>query len=90
MQSVCRRYLSDSQSINDAIHDSFVIIFTSLDKLRDDSKAEAWMMSIARNVASKYKDYQMQHQTVSFENKRKNDFWNDDTDAPDYKELSMS
>lgn len=90
MQSVCRRYLSDSQSINDAIHDSFVIIFTSLDKLRDDSKAEAWMMSIARNVASKYKDYQMKHQTVSFENIGKNDFWNDDTDAPDYKELSMS
>jgi len=28
-------------------------IFTSFDKLRDDRKAEAWMMSITRNVASK-------------------------------------
>ena len=44
-------------TISDVLHDSFVIIFTSFDKLRDDRKAEAWMMSITRNVASKYKDH---------------------------------
>ena len=89
MRSVCRRYLSDSQSINDAIHDSFVIIYTSLDKLRDDSKAEAWMMSIARNVASKYKDYQTKHQAVSFDKTGKKDFWADET-QDEFKELSMN
>ena len=57
MRSVCRRYVSDEQTISDVLHDSFVIIFTSFDKLRDDRKAEAWMMSITRNVASKYKDH---------------------------------
>ena len=57
MRGVCRRYVSDEQTISDVLHDSFVIIFTSFDKLRDDRKAEAWMMSIARNVASKYKDH---------------------------------
>ena len=57
MRGVCRRYISDEQAISDVLHDAFVIIFTSLDKLRDDSKAEAWMMSITRNVASKYKDH---------------------------------
>ncbi len=57
MRGVCRRYISDEQTINDVLHDSFVIIFTSFDKLRDDRKAEAWMMSITRNVASKYKDH---------------------------------
>ena len=57
MRGVCRRYVSDEQAIGDVLHDSFVIIFTSFDKLRDDRKAEAWMMSITRNVASKYKDH---------------------------------
>ena len=57
MRGVCRRYVSDEQAISDVLHDSFVIIFTSFDKLRDDRKAEAWMMSITRNVASKYKDH---------------------------------
>ena len=59
MKGVCRRYISDDQDINDVLHDAFVIIFTSFDKLRDDKKAEAWMMSITRNVASKYKDHLM-------------------------------
>ena len=57
MRGVCRRYVCDEQTISDVLHDSFVIIFTSFDKLRDDRKAEAWMMSITRNVASKYKDH---------------------------------
>ena len=57
MRGVCRRYVSDEQAVSDVLHDSFVIIFTSFDKLRDDGKAEAWMMSITRNVASKYKDH---------------------------------
>lgn len=57
MRGVCRRYVSYEQAISDVLHDSFVIIFTSFDKLRDDRKAEAWMMSITRNVASKYKDH---------------------------------
>ena len=57
MRGVCRRYVSDEETISDVLHDSFVIIFTSFDKLRDDRKAEAWMMSITRNVASKYKDH---------------------------------
>ena len=62
MRGVCSRYISDEQTISDVLHDAFVVIFTSFEKLRDDSKAEAWMMSITRNVASKYKDYQDAHQ----------------------------
>ena len=57
MRGVCRRYISDEQAVDDVLHDAFVIIFTSFDRLRDASKADGWMMSITRNVASKYKDY---------------------------------
>ena len=56
MRGVCRRYISDEQGVDDVLHDAFVIIFTSFDRLRDVSKAEPWMMSITRNVASKYKE----------------------------------
>ena len=57
MRSVCHRYISDEQAVDDVLHDAFVIIFTSFDRLRDTSKVESWMMSITRNVASKYKDH---------------------------------
>ena len=67
MKGVCRRYISDEQAINDVLHDAFVIIFTSFDKLRDDSKAESWIMSITRNVALKYKDHQMAMPVVPLE-----------------------
>ena len=57
MRGVCRRYISDEQTVDDVLHDAFIIIFTSFNKLRDGNKAESWMMSITRNVASKYKDH---------------------------------
>ena len=58
MKGVCRRYVSDEQAVDDVVHDAFVIIFTSFDRLRDNRQAESWMMSITRNVASKYNDHQ--------------------------------
>lgn len=57
MRGVCRRYISEERAVDDVLHDAFVIIFTSFDRLRDNRKAESWMMSITRNVASKYKDH---------------------------------
>ncbi|MBP3725766.1 MAG: sigma-70 family RNA polymerase sigma factor [Bacteroidaceae bacterium] len=63
MKGVCRRYISDEQTMDDVLHDAFVIIFTSFDRLRDDRKAESWMKSITRNVAAKYKD---QQKNISF------------------------
>ncbi len=52
MRGVCRCYISDEQTVEDVLHDAFVIIFTSFDRLRDVSRAEAWMMAITRNLAS--------------------------------------
>ena len=56
MRGVCRRYFSDEQTVDDVLHDAFVIIFTSLDRLRDVGRAEAWMTAITRNMASKCKE----------------------------------
>lgn len=57
MKDVCRRYINDEQTVEDVLHDAFVIIFTSFDRLRDARRAEPWMMAITRNVASKYKEH---------------------------------
>ena len=67
MRGVCRRYISDEQTVEDVLHDVFVIIFTSFDRLRDVSRAEAWMMTITRNVASKCKDHLEALTTVSLD-----------------------
>ena len=67
MRGVCRRYISDEQTLDDVLHDAFVIIFTSFDKLRDSNKAEAWMTAITRNVASKCKDHLEALPTVSLD-----------------------
>ena len=67
MRGVCRRYISDEQTVEDVLHDAFVIIFTSFDRLRDVRRAEPWMTAITRNVASKCKDHLEALPTVSFE-----------------------
>ena len=67
LRSVCRRYISNEDIVNDALHDAFVVIFTSFDLLREDNKAEAWMISIARNVALKCNDNAELLPTISIE-----------------------
>lgn len=67
MRGVCRRYISDEQTVEDVLHDAFVIIFTSFDRLRDVRRAEPWMTAITRNVASKCKDNLKALPTVSLE-----------------------
>ena len=67
MRSVCLRYVASKEEVDDVLHDAFVIIFTSFDRLRDASKAESWMIAITRNVASKYKDHLNALPTVPIE-----------------------
>ena len=67
MRGVCRRYFDDEQTVEDVLHDAFVIIFTSFDRLRDVRRAESWMMAITRNVALKCKNHLEALPTISLE-----------------------
>ncbi len=67
MRGVCHRYFHDEQMVEDVLHDAFIIIFTSFDRLRDERRAEAWMMAITRNVASKCKEHLEALPTVSLD-----------------------
>lgn len=51
LYGVCLHYVHDHDLANDLLHDSFIVIFSSLDQLRDSTKLEPWMRSIVRNIA---------------------------------------
>lgn len=52
--SVCRHYIKDESAAEDVLHDAFIIIFTSIKDLKDTSKIEGWMITIARNLCFRY------------------------------------
>ena len=54
LYGVCLHYVHDHETAEDLLHDSFIVIFSSLDSLREPSKLEPWMRSIVRNIAFKY------------------------------------
>ncbi len=88
LRKVCRRYLSDEQTVSDVLHDSFVVIFSSLNKLRDNRKAEKWMKSITRNVTLKYLDCQKVHQVISIKDSENSEVFVDES-QPEENELSL-
>lgn len=54
LYGVCLHYVHDHAIAEDLLHDSFIVIFSSLENLRDPSRLEPWMCSIVRNIALKH------------------------------------
>lgn len=52
--NICRHYAKEEGAAEDLLHDAFIVILTSLDKLRNTDKLEAWMTTIVRNVGYHY------------------------------------
>lgn len=50
---ICKLYVKDKDLAEDLFHDAFIIIISSLPKLKDNAKFEAWMTKIVRNYALK-------------------------------------
>ena len=48
---ICLRYVKNQAEAGDVLHDAFVIIFTHIDHLRDETKLVHWMTVIVRNLA---------------------------------------
>lgn len=53
--NICKQYAKEDGVAEDLLHDAFVIILTSLNKLEDPEKLESWMTSIVRNVGYHYR-----------------------------------
>ncbi|MDO4164661.1 MAG: sigma-70 family RNA polymerase sigma factor [Bacteroides sp.] len=54
LMKVCLYYVPDRQIAQDLLHDSFIIIFTSIRSLRDPDRLDSWMKMIVKNLCLKY------------------------------------
>ena len=61
-----RRYV-DNDTAYDVVHDSILMALTSLDSLHDDSKIEAWLTRIVRNMALNHIKHENVIQTLPLE-----------------------
>ena len=55
--NVCKHYAKEDSVAEDLLHDAFVVILTSLDKLEQTDKPESWMTAIVKNVGYHYQQY---------------------------------
>lgn len=68
LTAVCSRYLADDEDVRDVLQESFVKIFSSLDKFRYMGKGSlrAWMTRIVVNDALKFLRSSDRHPAVEF------------------------
>ena len=51
MYSLCIRYVGDSETAKDILHDGFVVLFSKLDKYKGEGSFEGWARRIFINTA---------------------------------------
>ena len=54
LKRICLHYVEDESTAEDILHDAFIIIFTSINSLKDNSKLEGWMITIVRNLSLRF------------------------------------
>lgn len=85
--NICKQYTKDDDVAEDLLHDAFVVIFTSLDRLENDDKLEAWMFSIVRNVGYHYRQHADKEQAVLQQLAKEKPETTETDLIPDYDEL---
>lgn len=90
--NICYHYTKDQNVAEDLLHDAFVIILTSLEKLENPEKLESWMATIVRNTGYHYSEHLKKEQAVmhqiAYEAKAANIVLQQhDTPIPDYDQL---
>ena len=54
LMGICRHYVDSQDVAEDLLHDAFVLILSSIDKLRNPEKLDVWMGTIVKNLAIDY------------------------------------
>ena len=54
LKRICLHYVEDESTAEDILHDAFIIIFTSINSLKDNSRLEGWMITIVRNLSLRF------------------------------------
>lgn len=85
--SICEQYSKDFDVAEDLLHDAFIIILTSLDKLEDPEKLEPWMGSIIRNIGYHYRQHLNKEQAAIRQMVKEGETSTETTLSPDYNQL---
>lgn len=85
--NICKEYAGEDDVAEDLLHDAFVIILTSLDKLEDPGKIESWMTAIVRNVGYHYRQHLNKEQSALQRFAQERPETAETNQAPDYDEL---
>ena len=54
LMGICRHYVDSQEVAEDLLHDAFVVILSSIGRLRNPEKLEVWMGVIVKNLAIDY------------------------------------
>lgn len=84
---ICRQYTNEESMAEDLLHDAFVVILTSLDKLKSDDKLESWMTSIVRNVGYHYRQHLNKEQAAIQQMAKEDETITETILASDYNQL---
>ena len=85
--NICKEYAGEDDAAEDLLHDAFVIILTSLDKLEDPEKIESWMTAIVRNVGYHYRQHVNKEQSALHRLAQERPEIAETSLTPDYDEL---
>ena len=62
--AVCHRYVNDDSTAQDLLHDAFIVILSKINQIKSPQSAEAWMKTVARNIALLHIKQQQQHPSL--------------------------
>ena len=54
LMGICRHYVDSQEVAEDLLHDAFIVILSSIGKLKNPDKLDAWMGVIVKNMAIDY------------------------------------
>ena len=85
---ICYNIVGNRAVAEELSHDAFVLAFSKLDHLRNPERFDAWLSSIASNVALRYKQRHHELATVPIDNIPDNTLIEDDSQAlPSMQEI---
>ena len=86
---ICKQYTKDDNVAEDLMHDAFVVILTSLDKLKQTDKLETWMTSIVKNVAYHYRQHVKKELETLQQMAEENKTTTEETPTPNLDDLQL-
>lgn len=87
LRQMCRRYVSNESTIDDLLHDAYLLIFTKIDTLKDASKADAWMQRVVQNLALAYANHTKQQTVVALDSLQEPPAVSETPPPIDYEEI---